>query len=149
MGGVGRGLMTAAIESCKRQMPVRGWRSRMLDVAVQPADDTTHLAGVGLGNEPGFQLGFGLLVSLGNHPPTSQVQDVRHFGSGGVDGAFARSMSFRSQGMPLRSTFAHWEAVRRMERCSRRCSGVTGGRPRERFSGSMVRIVDYLLGHNK
>lgn len=51
--------------------------------------------------------------------------------------------------MPPASTLAHCAAVRRIDRCSSRSSGDTGGRPRPRFSCSMRESVNYLLGHNK
>lgn len=63
-----------------------------------------------------------------------------HFSASGA-APFARWMSRRSHCNPLASTFAHCDAVRRMERCSRRSSGGAGGRPRGRLSSFTRGIV--------
>lgn len=51
-----------------------------------------------------------------------------------------RSISLRSHEMPSASTFAHWAAVSRIERCSRRSSGGAGGLPRGRLVCSMAQV---------
>lgn len=55
-------------------------------------------------------------------------------------GARQRSSSLRSAGRPAASILAHCAGVRRMERCTRRCSGGTGGRP-PGFLGCSMRAV--------
>lgn len=64
-------------------------------------------------------------------------------------GGLALSMSFRSHQMPCASTFAHWAAVSRIERCSSFSSGGVGGRPLGRFSCSMRSIIEHLSNHEK
>lgn len=59
------------------------------------------------------------------------------YSAGGFGGDLALSISLRSHGIPLASTFAHCVAVSRMDRCSRRSSGGVGGLPRPRFAVSM------------
>lgn len=70
-----------------------------------------------------------------------------------------RSMSLRSASMPPAvSIFSHCLALSRIDRCSRRSSGGTGGRPRGFFSSvfmSRLCVIHkvlahpYLLNHNK
>ncbi len=55
---------------------------------------------------------------------------------------FARSMRRRSQSTPpFASTFDHWDALSRIDLCSRRSSGGVGGRPIGFLGCSMGQIV--------